>query len=253
MTTSHEQYHHTHNEADHEHLIGNLHAKARLGFVRKVFGILAAELIFTALWIIAVKTSPSLLIFVTNNQALGVLFAVIAFVGTLTLSISKNIARTVPYNYSILGAVIFSMAWSVSYLCTFYSVDTIMLAAIATASSVTGIYFYAQTTTAQYNYAKAFLYSSLFILAFQLFSLFFMSAKSSNFWLSVIISLSTCVSILFHTEAILGKKSVHYSQDDYVQAAMNLYIEIIQLFIELLKIIDKLKKTDKDKKKKRND
>lgn len=253
MSTAYENRHahHDHHAADDSNLGGALHGKARLGFVRKVFGILTAELTFTALWVFLVYNNIELRRFVVNSTVLGVIFGVIAFVGTLTLALSRTIARTVPINYAILGAVVFSMAWSVSYLCAFFPPSTILLAALATASAVGGIYFYALTTTAEYNYGKAFLYSSLGILGFQLLALFFLAPDAYNFWLSVLMSISTCISILYHTEAILGKKSARYTQDDYIHAAMNLYIEIVQLFMELVKIIDKLQKDGEDKKKKK--
>lgn len=249
MATASEHYNDYHHQSSSDHLAGNLHGKARLGFVRKVFGILAFELIFTALWIVSVKSSVNLHHMVKGSHGLGIFFAIITFIGTLTLALSKTAARTVPYNYAILSTVVFSMAWTTSYACTFYSIDTIMLAALGTAAAVGGIYFYALTSTATYNYAKAFLYSSLFILGFQLFSMFFLARDAYDFWISVLFSITTSISILYHMEAILGKKSVRYSQDDYIQAAMNLYIEIVQLFIELLKILDKLKDDEKNKKK----
>ena len=245
--------HQTEHQSEDNHLDGELHGKARIGFIRKVFGIVCAELVFTALWVSLVYNSRALQRLVSGTF-LGIIFGVTAFVGTLTLALSRSIARKVPLNYAILLAVTFSTAWSVSYLTIFFPASTILTAACATAAAVAGITWYAMTSNAQYNYGKAFLYSSLAILGFQLFAIFFLPVDAYNFWLSVLISISTSISILYHAESIIGKKQRKYSQDDYICAAMNLYIEIIQLFIEILRILDKLNKNkdEDDKKKKRN-
>lgn len=249
-STHHREQHSSHNESSHQAQEGGLHGKARLGFIRKVFGIVCAELLFTALWVTLVYNNTALRSFVVNSYYLGIFFAVITFVGTLALALSRTLSRTVPINYYITVAVIFSMAWSVSYFTAFFPASTVMMAAVATCSAVVGITFYAWTSNAQYNYAKAFLYSSLSILAFQLFAMFFLAPDVYNFWISVLFAISSSIAILYHTQAIIGKKTMKYSQDEYICAAMNLYIEIIQLFIELVKIIDKLQKNqEKDKKK----
>ena len=258
MSTQHEQAHSYQQQAydtySDEHLRGSLHGKSRMGFVRKVYGIVCAELLFTAIWAAFVYNTPWLARIVVGNNFLGVIFGIVAFVGTLTLALNRSIARTVPLNYAILSAVTFSLAWSVSYLTTFYPASIILTAAFSTAAAVAGITYYAMTSTTDYNYAKAFLYSSLAILLFQLGAIWFMPADSYNFWVSVLFAISSSISILYNAEGIIGKKQLKYSQDEYICAAMNLYVEIIQLFIEILKILDKLNKDKKaeDQKKKRD-
>lgn len=253
MQTEYQQAHHHQANFDEENLAKNLHGKARMGFVRKVYGIVCAELVFTAIWVTIVYNSPALTRFVVGSTGLGYLFAFVSFVGTLLLALSQSFARTVPGNYIVLGAVTFSTAWSVSFLCSFFPASSVLMAAFATASAVSGITWYSFTSTADYHYGRAFAYSSLAILAFQLIAIFFMPIDAYNFAVSVLFAISTSISILYHAEAIFGKKGFRYTQDDYICAAMNLYIEIIQLFIELLRIIDKLNKdSDKDKKKKKD-
>ena len=44
--------------------------------------------------------------------------------------------------------------------------------------------------------------------------------------------------ILYYTQLIFGKKSAQFGIDDYVLAAVCLYVEIIGLFIELLTILN---------------
>ena len=48
--------------------------------------------------------------------------------------------------------------------------------------------------------------------------------------------------IIYDTQLILGQFGLKYKIDDYVIAALNLYIDIIYLFIKILEIVGKFKK-----------
>merc|ERR1711988_1149497 len=59
-------------------------------------------------------------------------------------------------------------------------------------------------------------------------------------WLQILISalvvFIVSIYIIIDIQLITGKHSHKYSIDDYVMAAMALYIDIIRLFLELLRI-----------------
>ena len=47
--------------------------------------------------------------------------------------------------------------------------------------------------------------------------------------------------LIYDTQLILGNKTFQYNVDDYCLAALNLYIDIIYMFIKILQIIAILK------------
>ena len=49
----------------------------------------------------------------------------------------------------------------------------------------------------------------------------------------------------------MGGKNGKFDIDDYILASLNIYIDIIQLFIYLLKILNKLQESDKKKNEKK--
>ncbi len=232
--------------------IGSLHVKAQMGFIRKVYGILLVQLGFAALWMIFVLNNRTMLRYVQRQEWLGIIFGITTIVGTLALACSRTLARSVPINYGILGVVTFCTAWTTSYLTTFFDTEIVAQAALLTGATVAGLTYYAWNSEGRFNYWKASFYTSIAILAVQLGSLFFFRPDAASVILSLLFAASSCLSIIFQTEAIIGKKDVKYSKDDYILAAMNLYIEIGQLFIEILKLLQKLQnEAEKDKKKKK--
>jgi FtsH-binding integral membrane protein len=49
------------------------------------------------------------------------------------------------------------------------------------------------------------------------------------------------IYLVYDVQLITGKFGIEYSIDDYVFASMELYIDIIRLFLQILRILGKLK------------
>ena len=142
----------------------SLHQKSQLGFIKKVYGILFAQLGFSALWVITVFLNKGLLRFVRHHSGIGLMFSIITLIGVCTLAFSKKIASTVPYNYAILGVTTISTAWTMSYFTAFFDPEVIAQAALLTGGTVGGLTYYAWTSDGRFNFKKASVYASLAIL-----------------------------------------------------------------------------------------
>ena len=224
-----------------------LAGKARKGFVTKVYGILSTQLAFTAIWCILTLRSSTLSEMV-KNQFLGIFMGIMTIACTLGLGFSKRIARKVPLNYALLGLLTFGTGWSVSHLLTQMPNDIIVEAFGITGASVAGLTWYAMRTTRETVGYRAIIYSALFSFAFEILMIPFYRTSLANASISLVLAISTAIAILFQTDAVLGKKNASYSTDDYIQAAMNIYIEIIDLFIKVLKILNEIKGKEEKKK-----
>ena len=242
-----DQEHPAHDLFDDSHLRGSLYKKARMGFIRKVFGIVSAELIITILWVSIVKRSETLTQAIQANEALTVLSVGLAVTGVLLLAFCRRLARMVPINYIILGITTLAIAYSTSVVCLGFPGELLMIAACATAAPVIGFTWYATTTTTEYHFLKALMYSSMSIIIVQLLALACLPNQAAGVFLSLVFSITHCFSIFFNIEAIIGEsKDRYYTNDEYICASMNLYIEIVNLFIEILKMLHKLSELFKD-------
>lgn len=230
-----------------------LSASSRRGFIRKVYGILSGQLGLSAVWCLLVMRSTGLQALVSNTS-ISIIMAIITIASVLILGLSRRVARRVPLNYVLLGLVTMGTAWSTSHTISYFDPSTVVQALGATAASVSGLSIYAMSSTRDINYLMAFLVSGLVSLIVQLFGFLLFTPNAYHMGVNMTIAASSSLSILYQTDAILGRKSLRYSTDDYIQAAMNMYIEIVQLFIRILQILDSLKGKDEDKseKKKKN-
>jgi FtsH-binding integral membrane protein len=210
--------------------------ETRLGFVRKVYGILSAQLVFTAgvcympFYSVAMKD-------LFNNIALLITMSVLSIVLICALGCSKSLARKVPINYILLGLFTFCESWIVASLCSLYDPKLVVMAAFMTAGLVISLTVYACTTKTDFTLCGA----SLFILfacliMFGIFAFLFADRIMYDIYCCLGVALFG-VYLVFDTQMIMGGKTHQISMDDYVFAAIMLYIDILQLFIFILKFL----------------
>ena len=65
----------------------------------------------------------------------------------------------------------------------------------------------------------------------------FIKSKILNLILAVLGTIIFGIYLVFDTQLVIGQNKNAYSIDDYIFAAMNLYIDIIQIFLYMLRIV----------------
>lgn len=214
----------------------------RTGFIRKVFGILSAQLLVTALFIILGQSS-------NMYKSRGLFFPVVAGIGTiitaLLLSLSTSWARQVPKNYITLAIFTLCESYAVGYITSDYPATTVAAAAALTTAITIALFIYSVTTKTDISYFGALLFMlSLGGLLLSIFCIFFPSAFLVSL-LSFMGAVSYGIYIIYDIQLIVGGHRFAISEDDYIRAAMYLYVDIVQLFIRLVKILSTEKKSNK--------
>ena len=223
----------------------NLSQKSRGGFVKKVYGILGTQILATALWLVAVSRSPSVNRFVRNHEGLSIFSGIVALAGILGLGMSDRLARSVPLNYAILGITTLAQAFATSLTVSYVPANIVAQAGLATAGAVGGITYLGLTRRTQnWNTAKTIMQLGFGVIVVQLLSFIFLRPSSQSMLISSLFGIISGLTLLYQTEQVLGNKDRKYSKDDYIRASMNIYLEILQLFIELLRFLNKLQNPD---------
>ena len=205
----------------------------QIGFIRKVYGILSAQLIVTAI----VCSFPVILgdaykVFVLEHVGLLIL-AIISIFTCIIMLTCCGFHRSVPANYILTLIFTLSEAYLVSIICARYDPATVMTATFMTASIVVGLTLYAVFTKTDFTACGGILLCVLISFAFfGLFSIFF------GFYLKIVYCtlgvILFGIYLVFDTQMIVGNKSRAYSREDYILAAINLYLDIIQIFVYIL-------------------
>lgn len=77
---------------------------------------------------------------------------------------SPALCQTYPSNMLLLGAFTLAESYLVSCICSIYTPESVMLAAVATAAATFGITFYAMTTKADFTSWMNSFYGNSFII-----------------------------------------------------------------------------------------
>lgn len=230
----------------------------RLGFVKKVYGILSVQLLITALFVY-LACKPFISFFqvgtcdgdVTSENcyptdaAMTLMWICVALTLIIAIALScyTKVARTVPTNYILLGLFTVCEAYLVGFVATAYSFQDVILAAILTAALTITLTVYACTTKTDFTMCGGLLWILGWgILAIGILAIFITwgDSQAYNIVTCVICVLAICVYgiyLIYDTQLIMGGHRYQLTLDDYIIGALALYIDIIVLFMRILQLL----------------
>ena len=209
----------------------------RLGFIRKVYGILSVQLFITTMFSLIAMISDSVRKFMINNIGIMLLMLLLAIFLPCVIVCCNGQMREFPKNYIILGIFTLAESYLVGFICAFTKPEVVFMAASMTFVMVVTLTIYAMTTKTDitiYGGLIFIIFAALFL--FTIFGIFIQN-RLFHVILALIGVILFSIYIIYDTQLIMGNRSEMIEVDDYILGAFILYTDIINLFIELLKII----------------
>jgi Integral membrane protein, interacts with FtsH len=213
----------------------------RAQFTRKVFSIVAIQLLFTTFICGLSMKYPSFAQFQANYSYLFILSIIGVLVTTIILSFSDNLSRRVPINFILLGLFTFFEAYLVSISCLLAGVDIVLPAVGLTAFTVLGLTLYSNKAQTEIRTLVGLLISTNAALLGIVLVWIFTDFTILELLIMFICALASGVYFVIDVKAIISKDNL-VSIDDYVRGAMILYTDIIRIFLKIVEILMKLKK-----------
>jgi len=214
--------------------------EVRAGFITKVYGILTAQLLLTALVAAPFVANASMRAFVHMHGLPLVILMTVLNIGFLfalmcPCGCEKNM-RTFPQNYLLLGGFTITEGVLIGVCCTQYTATSVLFAVLATAVLVGGLTLYAMVTKNDFTGCGPYLFAAcLVLMIFGLFTAFLPFPAMQKIYCCLGILLFSFF-LIFDTQLILGNGQCAIGVDDYVFAALQLYIDIVQLFLYILQL-----------------
>eukprot|EP00928_Gymnodinium_smaydae_P057415 TRINITY_DN4065_c0_g3_i1.p1 TRINITY_DN4065_c0_g3~~TRINITY_DN4065_c0_g3_i1.p1 ORF type:complete len:241 (-),score=30.74 TRINITY_DN4065_c0_g3_i1:50-772(-) len=225
--------------------IKNATLENRLGFVRKVYGILSVQLAVTAgiAWPIVEGGAP----FIREYPWLMPLSICLLVTTMCVLCCCRESLRRFPTNYMVLALVTVAVSLSVGLTAATYTIKSVGVAALITSLIFVAMTIYAWTTTSDFTGMGPYLFGAMmcifmFGFAISIFSWFGFEMKLAQMMYSAICVLLFTFYIVYDTQLIMGEFGGHkvsFGLDDYAFAALNLYLDIMNLFVHLLALLGK--------------
>jgi len=213
----------------------------RMGFLRKVYSILAIQLMVT----VAVAT-PFVMYgetFVKSHQTLVSASVIPLFASLLAMTCCPSVTQKFPQNYIILSVFTLSQGVLVGCVCAAYTWQSVGLAAGVTAFVFVALTAYAFTTKTDFTGFGPYLFAGLMVmctfgLILSILAWCGVAVKAAMVCYDIMGVLLFTFYIIYDTQMIIGgDHKVQFTIDDYVFAALNLYLDIINLFLYILELI----------------
>lgn len=228
-----------------EELDSFTNAIIRQGFIKKTYGILLSQLAITTFFIALTffDSVKQLVRFnLDTNPIMGLLLFIVVIATTvifIMFACCRETARQVPMNYILLFSYTLCMSFYLIILCSEYDTNVVFTALVLTVAATLGLTIYAFSTTHDFTFCSGILFAFITVLIFSFPFFYFFGFYTFYCILGVM-----CYSfyLIYDTQLILGKFGSEYNIDDYCFAALNLYVDIIYLFIKILYLLGKAKK-----------
>uniref|UniRef100_A0A8C8ZA58 Uncharacterized protein n=1 Tax=Prolemur simus TaxID=1328070 RepID=A0A8C8ZA58_PROSS len=217
-------------------------ASVRRNFITKVFLILSVQLLVTATIISVFVFWDGLRVWVKANPWFTYITFPAFFVVLIILTCCGKLLRHVPVNYIFLG--LFSLIHISFHLCAlffeciFYKVHEVLWATAATTLVTLALTLFALQTKWDFTLLNGTLFVlTIVLIVFGIFLIFLQA-----YWLHLLYAgLGTVifsVYLVMDVQLMMGGRH-RYSLDpeEYVFAALNIYLDIINLFLFILQLI----------------
>ncbi|XP_001235093.1 protein lifeguard 4 [Gallus gallus] len=207
----------------------------RMAFLRKVYSILSIQVLLTTVTSAIFLYSTGVQAFVHERPAL----LLISVFGCLAISFALALYRHQhPVNLYLLFGFTLLEAFTVAITVSFYDVSIVLQAFILTTAVFLGLTAYTLQSKRDFSKFGAGLFACLWILIFSCFLMVFFHSEIMELVFAAAGALLFCGFIIYDTHLLMHK----LSPEEYILAAINLYLDIINLFLNLLRLLEAFNK-----------
>ncbi|KAF4022151.1 protein lifeguard 1 [Dama dama] len=213
----------------------------RQAFIRKVFLVLTLQLSVTLSTVAVFTFVGEVKGFVRENVWTYYVSYAVFFVSLIVLSCCGDFRRKHPWNLVALSILTVSLSYMVGMIASFYNTEAVIMAVgITTTVCFTVVIFSMQTRYDFTSCMGVLLVSMVVLILFAILCIFIRNRILEIVYASLGALLFTCF-LAVDTQLLLGNKQLSLSPEEYVFAALNLYTDIINIFLYILTIIGRAK------------
>ncbi|XP_050351779.1 protein lifeguard 1-like isoform X2 [Nymphalis io] len=210
----------------------------RRGFIRKVYSILMCQLMVTmgviALFVFHEPTK----VFVRNNSYLFWIAFIVLFVCLIAMACCTEVRRQTPVNFIFLFIFTCAQSFLLGVASSVYNTSEVMIAVGITAAVCLALTLFAFQTKFDFTVmGGALVAATMILLVFGILAIIFRS-NVLNLVYAAVGALIFSLYLVYDTQLMMGGKHKYsISPEEYIFAALNLYLDIVNIFLFILTII----------------
>jgi FtsH-binding integral membrane protein len=210
--------------------------KIREGFIIKVFGIMTYQVILTSLVICLGFLSSTFKEYLRDSSIIYIICVIIFFSFLLAPIFYPKIYQTVPINYISLTIFTLSFSWVIASTVCMYSSSHVMTVLFLTFVMIVTLTIYAFKADKDLTTAGGVLIVCLVLLIFSTILAIFSSISILYVLLDFISIILLSTYLIYDIQLIIGEKRMKFSEDDYILAAVQIYLDVINLFVKVFQL-----------------
>ncbi|XP_054168152.1 protein lifeguard 1-like [Oppia nitens] len=227
----------TTNETDVNHWAGFTDKNIRRMFVQKVYSILSLQLFITFGLTAIVVLTPSIKHWVQHNLWIYIFAYCFFFVLYITLICCPGPRRTYPTNFILLFLFTISLSIMVAMISAFHDLFSVLTAAGITAVCCTAVSLFSCYT--KFDFTRLWWVLSIASLGLIIMAILMLIMRT-KILLILYAGIGTVVFMLFlayDTQMILGGKKYELSAEEYILGSLLLYLDIVNIFLLILRLV----------------
>ncbi|CAG0892174.1 unnamed protein product [Cyprideis torosa] len=209
-------------------------------FVRKVYSILSVQLAVTVAMIAIAIFAPGVKEWLRRNIWCYYISYVIFLVTYITIVCCESVRRKHPTNLIVLAVFTLALGFMTAMISSFHDTRIVFYTMGITAIVVFAVTIFAMQTKYDITGCGGFLcIASLVVFVFGIVTMitWFVDPQTARIMQVVyagVAALLFCMFLLYDTQQIVGGRAVEISEEEHVFAALQLYVDIVIIFMSLL-------------------
>ncbi|XP_053666177.1 protein lifeguard 1-like [Anopheles marshallii] len=210
----------------------------RRGFIRKVYSILTAQLAITLGFITLFLYHRPTKLWVQDHPEMFWIALGVMIVTLISMACCGDVRRKAPMNFIFLTLFTLAQSFLLGITTAKFSSQEVMLAVGITAAVCLGLTLFAFQTKWDFTVMGGVLFVAVLILMlFGLIAIFF-PGKTITLVYASAGALIFSIYLVYDTQLMLGGEHKYsISPEEYIFAALNLYLDIVNIFLYILTII----------------
>jgi len=240
-------YYQATNTQTNEKSFTSLGENLRVDFIRKVFSIVAAQLLTTFAMSFYAITNESFYLFQMSNTGLFMFTAMLSICILIILSCFSSISRNYPMNFILLGLFTLCESYTVSAIVGSYHEKTVLMALFLTGSVVAALTIYSLKTKREIGYFSGLIVMGSCATLVGLFGSLIFGGGMLSGMISIVSAVMAGLYLIYDIKMLMGNDRRKIGLDDYVMGAMVIYLDVIRIFLEILKFLNSMENDKKEK------
>ncbi|CAG7726349.1 unnamed protein product [Allacma fusca] len=212
-------------------------ASIRQGFIRKVYGILMVQLLVTTGFISLFTFYEPIGTWTRTNPMFFYAVLILSLAMIIALTCCEGVRRKSPTNIICLMVFTTAEGFLLGSATSTFSATSVLLAAAITVAICLALTLFSFQTKFDFTGMGPYLFVALIV--FVIFGIVAFFFPILNTFYACLGALLFSFYLVFDTQLLLGGKHKYsISPEEYIFAALSIYLDIINIFLYILQLVD---------------